>query len=88
VHLDLQQCDVRSCSDAACAFCPRGPQYGTVYVKATHGQGPKRGTVLTDGVLSTRTMTEVAADLIGLSRAQVAEQLPAGTIRIAPLGCY
>eukprot|EP00873_Tetraselmis_striata_P010715 jgi/Tetstr1/430979/TSEL_020734.t1 len=63
-------------------------EYGTVYVKATHGQGPKRGTVLTDGVLSTRTMTEVAADLIGLSRAQVAEQLPAGTIRIAPLGCY
>jgi hypothetical protein len=38
--------------------------------------------------MSTRTVTEVAADLIGLSKAQISEAQPAGTVRINPVGCY
>jgi len=63
-------------------------QFGMVYAKVPHAVGSKRGTVLSEGTISTRTMIDVAADALGLSRAQIAEQQPAGTIRVAPLDRY
>ena len=70
----------------AADFCVA--QFGTVYAKVPHAMGPKRGTVLSEGTITTRTMVDVAADVIGLSRAQIAEQQPAGTIRLGPMDRY
>jgi hypothetical protein len=63
-------------------------QFGTVFAKVTHAQGAKRGTVLTEGAITTRTCVDVAADVVGLSRAQIAEKQPAGTVRLQPIDRY
>jgi len=61
---------------------------GSIQAKVPHAQGRKRGTVLGEGQIRRSSFLEVSADLLGLSKAAVEEQKPAGTIRIWPLDRY
>eukprot|EP00747_Dinoflagellata_sp_TGD_P184074 gnl/TRDRNA2_/TRDRNA2_39404_c0_seq1.p1 gnl/TRDRNA2_/TRDRNA2_39404_c0~~gnl/TRDRNA2_/TRDRNA2_39404_c0_seq1.p1 ORF type:complete len:294 (-),score=54.61 gnl/TRDRNA2_/TRDRNA2_39404_c0_seq1:1-882(-) len=63
-------------------------EYGKVSAKVPHAVGDKRGTVLSDGTATTMKYTDVAADLVGLSRAQISEKMPAGTVRFSPIERY
>mmetsp|Transcript_16756 Transcript_16756/g.36430 ORF Transcript_16756/g.36430 Transcript_16756/m.36430 type:complete len:265 (-) Transcript_16756:504-1298(-) len=56
---------------------------GQLSLKVPHGRGKQRGVVLSEGVLSLKTVVKYDADLMGLSKANISEVRPCGTVRIA-----
>ena len=59
---------------------PGGAEYpaGRLFVTLPHARSKTRGTVLSPGQLSVREVVAYDADLVGLSKAAVAETRPCG----------
>jgi len=66
---------------------PSGPVFpgGTVYVQVPHARSKTRGVVLSDGTLAVRETVTMDADLVGLSKANIAVQKPCGLISATPV---
>ncbi|KAK3264931.1 hypothetical protein CYMTET_17773 [Cymbomonas tetramitiformis] len=54
---------------------------GKLFMKVPHARGSKTGVALSGGTLSVRQIVAYQADLIGLSKANIAEVRPCGTVR-------
>jgi len=56
---------------------------GRLSLKLPHGRGKERGVIISEGLLMTKEKVFYDADRMGLSKAQVTEVRPCGSMRIA-----